>query len=110
MKWYPVPDIQNIDKPFMKKVTIAGQSICVVGYEGKIFAVSAECPHQGFDLSQGWCENQKIICPMHGYSFDLQTGKGASDYLETYPVKIENNVVSIGTKSIWDDIKSIFKK
>jgi nitrite reductase/ring-hydroxylating ferredoxin subunit len=110
MKWYRIPEIQDIDKPFIKKVIIAGKSICLVGYKGEVFAVSSICPHQGFDLSLGECENRKIICPVHGYSFDLQTGKGANDYLKTYPVKIKDNVIYVGTKSVWDDIKHLFSK
>ncbi|MDP9078704.1 MAG: Rieske 2Fe-2S domain-containing protein [Bacteroidota bacterium] len=110
MKWYSFPEIKDTDKPFIQKVKIADKSICVVGYEGKLFAVSAICPHQGFDLSLGSCENDKIICPVHGYSFDLQTGKGSQDYIKTYPVKIENGVVYVGTTSVWDDIKQLFNK
>jgi len=110
MKWYPLPEIQDFDKPFIKKVKIADKSICIVGYESKLFAVSAICPHHGFDLSLGGCENGKIICPVHGYSFDLQTGKGANDFIKTYAVKIENDIVYVGTKSVWDDIKQLFNK
>ena len=110
MKWYPVPDIEDSEKPFIKKIKIADKGICVVGYQGKVYAVSAECPHAGFDLSEGWCENGKLICPLHGYAFDLKTGRGANDYLKTFPVKIENKAIFVGTPTIWDDIKSIFTK
>jgi len=110
MKWYPVPGIDDIDKPFIKKIKIAGSGVCVVGYEREIYAVSAECPHAGFDLSEGWCQNGKIICPLHGYAFDLKTGRGTNDYLRTYPVKLENKTIFVGTPTVWDDIKSIFTK
>lgn len=110
MKWYPVPGIDDIDKPFIKKIKIAGSGVCVVGYEREIYAVSAECPHAGFDLSEGWCQNGKIICPLHGYAFDLKTGRGTNDYLKTYSVKLENKTIFVGTPTVWDDIKSIFTK
>ncbi len=110
MKWYPIPDVQDINKPFIKKVTIKSKSVCLVGYEGKLFAVSAICPHQGFDLTSGYCENGKIICPLHGYSFDLQTGKGPNDYIKAYPVKVEDDMVYIGARSVLDDIKQLFIK
>jgi nitrite reductase/ring-hydroxylating ferredoxin subunit len=110
MKWYRIPDIEDLNKPFIKKVKIADKSICIVGYNGELFAVSSVCPHQGFDLSSGWCENGKIICPLHGYSFDLQTGKGSEDYLKTYAVKIQDNSVYVGISSVWDDIKKLFNK
>jgi nitrite reductase/ring-hydroxylating ferredoxin subunit len=110
MKWYRIPDVEDINKPFITKIKIADKSICVVGYNGELFAVSAVCPHQGFDLSYGYCENKKIICPAHGYSFDLQTGKGSEDYLKTYAVKAADNVIYVGISSVWDNIKQLFIK
>ena len=110
MKWYPVPDIKEVNQPFIKKLKLDDKNICLVGYDGELFAVSAICPHQGFDLSSGYCENGKIICPLHGYSFDLQTGKGPQDYIKTYHVKIENDTVFVGISSVWDDVKRIFSK
>ena len=110
MKWYWATEVEDVEKPFMKKVKVADKSICIVGYEGKLFAVSAICPHQGFDLSSGWCENGKIICPLHGYSFDLQTGKGNEDYIKTFSVKMQDNSLYVGISSVWDDIKKVFNK
>ncbi|MDO3644171.1 Rieske 2Fe-2S domain-containing protein [Mucilaginibacter sp. L3T2-6] len=111
MNWYPVPGVPDVNKPFMTKVKVPGASICVVGYEGKIYAVSAICPHHGYDMTGGgWCENGKIICSLHGYSFDLQTGKGSYDYIKTYPVKIEGDKVFVSAGSIWNDIKQLFIK
>lgn len=110
MKWYPVPDASDLNEPFLHKVKIGDKSICLVGYDGKLYAVSAICPHQGFDMSSGgYCENGKIICPLHGYSFDLQTGKGPQDYIKTFPVKVENGTVYIATPSMLDDLKKLLK-
>jgi nitrite reductase/ring-hydroxylating ferredoxin subunit len=108
MKWYKIPGIQNFDRPFIKRVKAGSKNICLVGYEGKLFALSATCPHAGGDLSEGWCNNGKIICPFHRYSFDLQTGKGSegqNDYINTYPVKIIDQTIYIGIDSFWEKIK-----
>ena len=110
MKWYSVPDIKDVSLPFIKKLKLDGKDICLVGYNGELFAVSAICPHQGFDMSSGYCENGKIICPLHGYSFDLRTGKGPNDYIKTYHIKIENDTVFVGISTVWDDVKRIFNK
>jgi nitrite reductase/ring-hydroxylating ferredoxin subunit len=112
MKWYKIPGIQNFDKPFIKKVKAGNKSICLVGYEGKLFALSARCPHAGGDLSIGWCKNEKIICPFHRYSYNLYTGKGSegqNDYINTYPIEIRDGSVYIGIVSFWEKIKQAFK-
>ncbi|ASU34824.1 Rieske (2Fe-2S) protein [Mucilaginibacter xinganensis] len=109
MKWYRIP-VADINNPFVTKIKAGNQTICVVGYNGDIFAVSAMCPHQGFDLSKGWCENGKIICPLHGNSFDLQTGKGSGEFLKTYAVKKDGGTAYVGVRSIWEDITKLFNK
>ncbi|HVW13155.1 MAG TPA: Rieske 2Fe-2S domain-containing protein [Mucilaginibacter sp.] len=112
MNWYPIPDVTDTGKPFIKKVKAGGKSLCLVGYEGKIFALSARCPHAGGDLTQGWCKDGKLICPVHRYSFSLETGKGSEgqgDYIDAYPVEIRDGVVCIGITSFWERVKQAFK-
>ena len=105
MKWYKIPDIQNTNEPFITKVKIGQKSICLVGFEGQIYALSAICPHAGADLSEGLCVKGKIVCPYHRYTYNLETGKGGegqNDYVATYPVEIRDDVIYVGIKSFWE--------
>jgi nitrite reductase/ring-hydroxylating ferredoxin subunit len=43
-------------------------------YKGEPKVFEANCPHMGADLSSGICSESKIICPWHGYSFNLKDG------------------------------------
>jgi nitrite reductase/ring-hydroxylating ferredoxin subunit len=111
MKWYRVEGIEDISKPFIKKVKAGGTSVCLVGYEGTIFALSTRCPHAGGDLSYGFCNNGKLVCPIHRYSYDLQTGKGSEgqgDYINTFPVKIEGDAIFVGISNFWEKLKQGF--
>jgi nitrite reductase/ring-hydroxylating ferredoxin subunit len=110
MRWYKIPGIE-IDQPFIKRVKVGSISVCLVGYESKIFALSDTCPHAGGDLSLGWCNNGKLVCPFHRYSYDLQSGKGSegqNDYVDTYPVEIRELAVYIGIPSFWEKLKQGF--
>lgn len=112
MKWYKVPGIQNTNQPFIKKVKISNKNICLVGYEGQLFALSAKCPHAGGDLSAGWCKDEKLICPVHRYSYNIHTGKGSegqNDYIDTFPVEIRDGAVYVGISSFWDKLKQAFR-
>jgi len=112
MKWYKIPDIKNADQPLIKKVKIDNKSICLVGYEGELFAISAICPHAGEDLSRGWCMEGKLVCPVHRFSYNLQTGrgsKGQNDYVETYAVEVRGGDVYIGITGFWEKLKQAFK-
>ena len=112
MQWYKIPDIPDLQQPFIKKVKAGGKSICLVGYEQQVYAISASCPHAGAELSGGWCKDGKIICPFHRYSYNLQTGKGdpgQNDYVDTYPVEIREDGVYIGIASFFEKISKAFK-
>ncbi|MBS1524954.1 MAG: Rieske 2Fe-2S domain-containing protein [Bacteroidetes bacterium] len=112
MRWYPIPEITDAGKPFIRKVKAGGRTLCLVGYEGKVYALSARCPHAGGDLTQGWCKDGKLICPVHRYSFSLETGKGSEgqgDYIDSYPVEIRDGVVYVGITSFWEKVKQAFK-
>ena len=47
--------------------------------DGGIFAVQNQCPHRKGPLSEGVIGGGKVICPLHGHKFDLQTGKGQEE-------------------------------
>ncbi len=112
MTWYEIPGVKPTGKPFIKRVKAGSKTICLVGYENEIFALSAKCPHAGGDLTQGWCKEGKLICPLHRYSFDLRTGKGSkgqNDYIDSYPVEIKDDSIYIGIDSFWEKLKQAFK-
>jgi nitrite reductase/ring-hydroxylating ferredoxin subunit len=112
MTWYKVPDLQYTTNPFIKKVKIKGKDICLVGYEGTIYAISSICPHAGGELSGGWCRDGKIVCPIHRYSYNLDTGRGdpgQNDYVDTYPVEIREDGIYIGMTSFLERVKQAFK-
>lgn len=112
MTWYKVPDLQVTDKPFLKKVKINGKGICMVGYEGDIYALSSTCPHAGGELAGGWCKDGKLICPLHRYSYDIHTGRGSpgqNDYVDIYPVEIRDDGVYVSITSFFEKIKQAFK-
>ena len=112
MNWYKIPGVQPADEHFIKRIKAGGKSICLVNYEGKLYALSAICPHAGGDLSDGWCEHSKIVCPIHRFSYDLATGKGTegqNDYIESYPIEIKDDGLYIGITGFWEKIKQAFR-
>jgi len=54
---------------------IHNKEILVSRRNGKLFACDNSCPHRGASLSKGHFNNNNIVCYMHGYEFDIFTGK-----------------------------------
>src|SRR2546430_3910150 len=42
-------------------------------------AIQNRCPHEGGALSGGTLDGGDVICPLHGYRFNLETGACSTD-------------------------------
>ncbi len=56
------------------QVIVSGRNLAVFFHKGEWFAMDDACPHKRTPLSQGNCAMGKVTCPLHGWTFDLQTG------------------------------------
>ena len=69
------------------RVKVRGRALAVFAVDGRIYAADAECPHAAAPLEEGTLENGCIVCPLHGYRFDLTSGRCDTDphlTLKTY--------------------------
>eukprot|EP00741_Cyanophora_paradoxa_P002981 tig00000655_g2894.t1 len=58
-----------------KIVDVDGQAVIVTRQNGKLFAVSATCPHLGLPMKKGKIENCAIVSFFHKSTFALEDGK-----------------------------------
>jgi nitrite reductase/ring-hydroxylating ferredoxin subunit len=59
----------------MKAIKIEDKEILLANVEGKYYAVSNRCDHEGVDLSTGTLEGNILTCPKHKAQYDVTTGK-----------------------------------
>jgi nitrite reductase (NADH) small subunit len=61
--------------------------------QGQVFGVQAECPHRGGPLADGLLGGTTLICPLHGWKFDLSSGRQLPGEcaLKTYPVRVDED-------------------
>jgi ferredoxin-nitrite reductase len=62
-----------------KAITVSGTEIAVFKCEGQLYATQNWCPHAGSALAAGALDGGAVVCPAHGYRFDLRTGACATD-------------------------------
>lgn len=66
--------------------------------ENEIYALSNICPHQHTALIyDGFIEDDCVVCPAHGWMFELKTGKlkTGNARLTIYPVIIEGDNIFV---------------
>ena len=107
IKWYRIGVKSELlveispNKP--KAYSIAGKNIILCKTEhGELTALIDKCPHQGKRLSDGWCEENKVVCPYHRYSFDLKTGLGSGTGIDVFPLSEREDGLYVGiNRWVW---------
>ena len=64
----------------------------------RVFAVVDRCPHKGGPLSQGIVYGDRVACPLHNWSVELESGCAAAPddgRVRTFPVRVEAGEVLI---------------
>ena len=87
----------------VKTVTVNNVDIAIVNYDGEYYAVNNRCPHRGGQLGDGKLVGSDLICPLHGWDFDVRTGisrYNTLDRVETYPVTIEGDTLKLDSRDI----------
>ncbi len=76
--------------------------VVVARIDGTYLALEDACNHAGASLATGWVERGCIVCPLHGYRFNLITGKlvsprGLCADQRTFEIKDDGDAIEI-----WD--------
>jgi nitrite reductase/ring-hydroxylating ferredoxin subunit len=82
------------------EASIAGQTIALRIVRDEVVAMQGECPHAGGPVGEGDIKPDcsAIICPWHGYEWDLRTGKCDEDpdlRLQLFQVRIEGDDILV---------------
>ena len=90
--------VSDLEESRGKRFLIDDVEIAVFKINDEVYAVNNICPHQHTALIyDGFIEDGCVVCPAHGWMFNLKTGKqptGASG-LDTYPTKIIDEEVFV---------------
>ena len=69
-----------------------GDEVAVFNVDGEYYAIDNFCPHKGAPLSEGLLCGHIVECSLHGWQFDVRTGKCLTvpERIRTYRVVNED--------------------
>lgn len=93
-----------------ERIKAGKKTLCIARNKHGFYAIDDKCPHQGASLAQGFCNDEgEIICPWHHHAFDVKTGKGTGEYVDSYPIEFEDDgVFVVLPKSAWRLFSDLF--
>ena len=87
--------VEDVSEERGHRVQVGLKHIALFKVDDEIFAINAVCPHAGAFLDMGYMEDYSIICPLHGWDFDVRTGMSPSYGVKTacYPIEVRDGVI-----------------
>ena len=75
-----------------RTVDLNGKPVAVFNVEGAFYAISDTCIHRGGPLGEGELDGKTVICPWHGWRYDITNGvneMNPSVSVQKFQVKVE---------------------
>jgi nitrite reductase (NADH) small subunit len=96
--WTLIGQLADIPKRGARTIdTAQGQVAVFRAADDHIFALFNRCPHKGGPLSEGIVSGHVVVCPLHNWTIDLETGQAtAPDEGCTRPV-----AVKVDAQGVW---------
>lgn len=99
MAWYDVAREDSFEEDVPKVVQVGEDRVAVFRLEDGFYAISDICTHEYALLSDGFCEDGKVECPLHQACFDIRTGKALDEPAEidvdVFPTRVADGVVQV---------------
>lgn len=88
-----VARLQDLEAGQPQLVTVNGTRVALVRVGDTVYACGDACPHSGGPLSEGRLSGMRLVCPFHGWMYDVRTGEcvipGRGARVPSYPVRVE---------------------
>ena len=75
----PVVVAEELQEGVGKALTVNGTEVAVFRCRNQLYGLQNRCPHAGGSLADGVVEGDEVICPLHGYRFNIRTGACSTD-------------------------------
>lgn len=97
--WIDIATVTDFPVGSRKIISIGNLSILLFNINHEYYAIRNQCTHENYPLAEATLEGDILTCPLHGAQFCIKTGEvkapPAFEDLETYPIRVENQMIQI---------------
>lgn len=93
-----VAEMNDLEEGQVVRVDANGVEVALIKHGGKFFALDNTCVHMGGPLGEGVLEDANVVCPWHGWRYDVRTGRCINmpnAHVKAYEVKVEGKDVLV---------------
>jgi nitrite reductase (NADH) small subunit len=98
--WIRVTASDNVPPREGREVVVGGRHLAIFNLGDRFLTTENRCPHRGGPLCDGIVTGGAVVCPLHAWKVNLDTGSverpAASEAcVATYATRIEDGVIMI---------------
>jgi nitrite reductase (NADH) small subunit len=98
-RWTRITSTDNVPPREGRSVAVGGLELAIFNLGERFATIQNECPHKGGPLCDGIISGTTVVCPLHGWGFDLNTGGAVRASLPvcltTFPTRVEDGVIFV---------------
>jgi nitrite reductase/ring-hydroxylating ferredoxin subunit len=91
--------LAQIPQGSMRACTVAGREVLICHTREGLYALDNICTHAHARMCEGRLRATRIVCPLHGGSFDVRNGKvlgpPAEAPLPSFPLRIVGDMIEV---------------
>ena len=99
MAEHRVASLADVEHGRLLSVEVEDTRVVLARVDEAIYACGDVCTHRGGRLSEGRIRGARLACPLHGWIFDVRTGKclvpSRGDRVPTFPVRVDGDSVFV---------------
>ena len=77
-RWVRITAVEDIPLREGRAVQVGAQELAIFNLGDRFLAVQNRCPHKGGPLAEGIVSGTNVVCPLHAWNINLETGIVAS--------------------------------
>ena len=74
MKWLRITHSDNIPLRQGRSLQVAGHDVAIFNLGDRMLAIDNRCPHNQGPLCDGIVSGTTVVCPLHAWKVDLESG------------------------------------
>ena len=89
----------DIDEKSFSTFEIDGTGIVICRFRDQYYAIENRCSHALSTFDEGRMRGYRIMCPLHGGTFDIRdgscTGLPATQPIRSFPLRITDGMIEV---------------
>jgi nitrite reductase (NADH) small subunit len=98
MPFVTVARVEDVPPGTVARVQAGNEEIALTNVDDEFFATQGACLHLKGPLGDGELAGKYLVCPWHGWHYDVRTGLNDFDHaiqIRTYEVRVENGEIQV---------------